>query len=397
MYAFYSLLVYIFYTLFRKDAGGCQDPLEAEEAAEGSQPRPAARRCPRGATAFHTEPPKSSKKPPHKDLWTELTELDSSSESEGGGSTEEEEDEEGPGWGPLCDAPTPLTEFRALKEEAAAKLFLAEIGSAGQKTPESPLFSVMSHLLSFLEHYAHLQQLQEKAGEYRSRLRKEEGRRCKQLRGLKRAYRQRVKDKLSLIESLEGIISEQQGLLEKTREGMKLPSACLLYPVAPVGVHQLVESIGALQGERSQLVEEVAKLRQQVEEREKEKRRLAGGFCRQIQDLKHQIQEREEELERLRLGRGVTDSEKRIHNLTVENEGLKQSLEVTQGLLQQLVTVSAQPPAPMAKQKGIPEGAENAGKCKRCILQSVLLHSSVPWKPERSSFPSGTEETPAPS
>nr|XP_056710578.1 kinesin-like protein KIFC2 [Euleptes europaea] len=219
----------------------------------------------------------------------------------------------------------------------------------------------MSHLLSFLEHYAQLQQLQEKAGEYRSRLRKEETRRRKQLRGLKRAYRQRVKDKLGLIESLEGIISEQQGLLEKTHEGMKLPSACLLYPVAPAGVHQLVESISALQGERSRLAEEVASLRQQAEEREKEKHRLAGGFRHQsptrlvllswqIQDLKQQIQEREEELERLRLGTGVTDSEKRIHNLMVENEGLKQSLEVTQGLLQQLVTVSAQPPALMAKE-----------------------------------------------
>ncbi|XP_060119820.1 kinesin-like protein KIFC3 [Heteronotia binoei] len=120
--------------------------------------------------------------------------------------------------------------------------------------------------------------------------------------------------------------------------------------MAPAGVHQLVESISALQGERSRLAEEVASLRLQADEWEKEKQRLAGGFRRQIQDLKQQIQEREEELERLRLGTGVTDSEKRIHNLTVENEGLKQSLEVTQGLLQQLVTVSAQPPALMAKE-----------------------------------------------
>uniref|UniRef100_A0A670J0D6 Kinesin-like protein n=1 Tax=Podarcis muralis TaxID=64176 RepID=A0A670J0D6_PODMU len=69
----------------------------------------------------------------------------------------------------------------------------------------------------------------------------------------------------------------------------------------------------------------------------------------QIQGLKQQIQEREEELERLRMGTGVTDSEKRIHNLTVENEGLKQSLNITQGLLQQLATVSAQPPAQLVK------------------------------------------------
>ncbi|XP_054840298.1 kinesin-like protein KIFC2 isoform X2 [Eublepharis macularius] len=47
---------------------------------------------------------------------------------------------------------------------------------------------------------------------------------------------------------------------------------------------------------------------------------------------------------------GVTDSEKRIHNLTAENEGLKQSLGVAQGLLQQLVSASAQSPAPVAKE-----------------------------------------------
>ncbi|KAH0617346.1 hypothetical protein JD844_015400 [Phrynosoma platyrhinos] len=226
----------------------------------------------------------------------------------------------------------------------------------------------MSHLLSFLEHYTQLQQLQEKAGEYRSRLRKEESRRRKQLRGLKRAYRQRVKDKLILIESLEHIISEQQGLLEKMRGGMKLPSsACLVYPVAPTGVHQLVESINVLQGEKSRLAEEVVGLRQQAEEREKEKERLAGSFHRQIQHLKQQIQEREEELVQLRMGtvrktqlpflsssqrepKGARDSEKRIHNLTVENEGLKQSLTITQGLLQQLATVSAQPPALLVKE-----------------------------------------------
>uniref|UniRef100_A0A8C8RGR7 Kinesin family member C2 n=1 Tax=Pelusios castaneus TaxID=367368 RepID=A0A8C8RGR7_9SAUR len=53
----------------------------------------------------------------------------------------------------------------------------------------------------------------------------------------------------------------------------------------------------------------------------------------QVQELKQQIEEREEELARLRMGMGVTDSEKRIHNLTVENESLKQSLSITQGLL----------------------------------------------------------------
>ncbi|XP_028591810.2 kinesin-like protein KIFC2 [Podarcis muralis] len=349
MYAFYSLLVYIFYTLFKKD-GGEEEEEEEEGGAKGQQQQPPDGQdgAPQDCKAFSLEQSRRTKKALSKDPWKELSELDSSSESDRSNNTEEEEEEE-EGLG-LGDAPTPLTEFRSLKAEAAVKTILGEKDPASGKPPESPLLSVISHLLSFLEHYAQMQQLQEQAGEYRSRLRKEESRRRKQLRGLKRAYRQRVKDKLSLIESLEGVISEQQGLLEKMHEGVKLPSACLLYPVSSAGVHQLVESINTLQGERSRLSEEVTGLRQQAEVREREKQRLAGNFHHQIQGLKQQIQEREEELERLRMGTGVTDSEKRIHNLTVENEGLKQSLNITQGLLQQLATVSAQPPAQLVKE-----------------------------------------------
>ncbi|XP_044309174.1 kinesin-like protein KIFC2 [Varanus komodoensis] len=215
---------------------------------------------------------------------------------------------------------------------------------------ESPLLSVMSHLLAFLERYSQVQQLEEKAGEYRSRLRREESRRRKQLRGLKKAFRQRVRDKLGVIQSLEGIISEQQGLLDRIREGAKLPSPCLLHPGATAGVHQLVESLSALQGERSRLAEEVTGLRQRAEEQEREAQRLARGFHHQIQALTQQIREREEELARLRIGTGVTDSEKRIHILTAENEALKQSLRMAQGLLQQLAAASAPPPAPLAQE-----------------------------------------------
>ncbi|KAJ6661514.1 hypothetical protein lerEdw1_014424 [Lerista edwardsae] len=299
------------------------------------------------------EPPRRTEKAPHKDLWKELAGVDSSSDGDRGSSTEEEEEDEeegGPGWGGLGDAPSPLTEFRALKQEAAEKFCLAEAEAADEKPLESPLVSVMSHLLSFLESYTQMQLLQDKASEYRARLREEESRHRKQLRGLKRAHRQREKDKLSLIASLEGVVCEQQGLLETVREGVKLPSACLLYPVAPTGVHQLVESISALQGERSRLAEEVTGLRQQAEERERERQRLAGNFHRQVQGLEQQIHKREEELARLRMGTGVTDSEKRMHNLMAENDGLKQSLSITQGLLQQLAMVSTQPPGPLAKE-----------------------------------------------
>ncbi|XP_008121644.2 kinesin-like protein KIFC2 [Anolis carolinensis] len=366
MYAFYSLVVYIFYTLFKKD--GSPEEKEEEEEKEGGQRGPPAAppKCMGGGItdlkAFSLDPPpKRAKKPAQKeDLWKEMAELDSSSESDPRSSTEEEEEDLD-----LGEAPTPLSEFRSLKQAAAAKLSLAEMGSPGEKPPDSPLVSVMSHLLSFLEHYSQMQRLQEKAGEYRSRLRKEESRRRKQLRALKRVCRQRMQDKLSLIESLERIIAEQQGLLEKVHAGVTLPSACLLYPMAPPGVHQLVESIHALQGERSRLTEEVAGLRQKAEDQEKETECLAGTFRQQIQRLKQQIQEREEELARLRMGTGITDSEKRIHNLTVENEGLKQSLGLTQGLLEKLASASAQPPAPLLK-----ENEDLRGKVQR--LEATL-------------------------
>ncbi|XP_030046105.1 kinesin-like protein KIFC2 [Microcaecilia unicolor] len=229
--------------------------------------------------------------------------------------------------------------------------------SMNGKLPVSPLISVMSHLISFLEHYSQMQRLQEKALEYRSKLRQEESRRKKQLRVLKRAYRQRMRDKLNLIENLEGIICEQQNVMEKLHNGellrMKVSSACSIYttsPVSPIGIHRLVESVNALQGERTKLREEIVGLKQEVEDREKEKQQLACGFHLQIQELKERIQEKEEELNQLRTETGVTDSEKRIQNLTVENEGLKQSLSVTQGLLQQLSTVSTQPSILLVKE-----------------------------------------------
>ncbi|XP_064410311.1 ankyrin repeat domain-containing protein 24-like [Latimeria chalumnae] len=163
----------------------------------------------------------------------------------------------------------------------------------------------MSHLLSFLEHYSHMQRLQEKASEYRARLRREEARRKKQLKALGRAYRQKMRDKVHLIENLEDIINEQQNFMMKHHNtGNKLPITCPPFPVAPAaaaGVHRLVESISTLQGERSKLMEEVSGLQEEMERREKEKQCLANDFNQQVQDLKQKIQEREEELARLRM------------------------------------------------------------------------------------------------
>lgn len=53
----------------------------------------------------------------------------------------------------------------------------------------------------------------------------------------------------------------------------------------------------------------------------------------QLEELRQQLEQQEEELSRLRLGVGVTDSEKRVQHLTLENEALKQSLSLTRDLL----------------------------------------------------------------
>ncbi|KAM8966335.1 kinesin-like protein KIFC3 [Pelodytes ibericus] len=332
MYAFYSLLVYIIYTFFRK-------PPEAERREGGAQ-TPIQNRD-------NMKPEKESVgKSPTEEMFPELEEIEASSESDGISGSE---DESGGDSQFFEDISSPLTEFLAFKQESAAGR--AALGSAESSSGKmaSPLLAVMSHLITFLEHYSQMQRLQGKAQEYRAQLRREERRRRKQLRTLRGAYRQRMRDKLSLIESLEAVISEQQSMLERVQRGVVFP----MYPISPsshVGVHQLVESISLLQGERVQLKEEIGGLRQGMEVMEQEKQRLSSTLQQKVEELKDLIRERELELSQLRQEMGVTDSEKRIQNLSVENQSLKQSLSVSQGLLEKLAAVSSQPSAQLVKE-----------------------------------------------
>ncbi|XP_055401449.1 kinesin-like protein KIFC2 isoform X1 [Bubalus kerabau] len=68
MYAFYSLLIYIFYSLFRRD-GGAAAAVDAENPAQSARCKPGSRR-----RAYQ----------PSAELWTELTGLVGSSEAEDG-------------------------------------------------------------------------------------------------------------------------------------------------------------------------------------------------------------------------------------------------------------------------------------------------------------------------
>ncbi|KAG7276040.1 hypothetical protein CRUP_004437 [Coryphaenoides rupestris] len=82
----------------------------------------------------------------------------------------------------------------------------------------------------------------------------------------------------------------------------------------------LVESLYGLQGERSRLRGELRLLHSQLEEKEQDRHSRILAFQQQ----------------------GATDSEKRVLCLSVENDSLKQSLSVTQGLLQQLSAIPSQ-------------------------------------------------------
>lgn len=75
---------------------------------------------------------------------------------------------------------------------------------------DSPLVAVMTHLLSFLEQYSHFQQLQQQADQYRVQLKRHRVQHRRQMKALRASYRQRLRDKSSIISSLEEAISQQQ-------------------------------------------------------------------------------------------------------------------------------------------------------------------------------------------
>uniref|UniRef100_A0A2I3RB77 Kinesin-like protein n=1 Tax=Pan troglodytes TaxID=9598 RepID=A0A2I3RB77_PANTR len=128
MYAFYSLLIYIFYSLFRRDGG-------AAAAAEPGDPAQRARK------------PRGRRRPdlPAPELWTELTGLAASSEPEDGS--------EGAAEGraaavSLEEALLRLAEF--LSVQLGAEESCGSPADLGQSGEVPPLLSVTSQLLALL-------------------------------------------------------------------------------------------------------------------------------------------------------------------------------------------------------------------------------------------------------
>lgn len=323
MYAFYSLLVYIFYTVFKKEEEE-EDALEGACGAASDEAEPVSMETGSRRRCGHT--PKMGKK-----AFAQLGESSSSSDSDELSLSEEDEAN-----GTDIPACTPLAAFLSFKQETEKRrTSQVQLETTGKMT-DSPLVAVMSHLLSFLEQYSHFQQLQQQADQYRVQLKRHRVQHRRQMKALRASYRQRLRDKNSIISSLEEAFSQQQSP-SPLSEGESSTDAG-----TQAGLHRLVESLYGLQGERSKLRGELRLLHSQLEQKERDRHSRIQAFQQQIDELKSCIEEREEELSRLRTATGATDSEKRVLCLSAENESLKQSLSVTQGLLQQLSTIPSQ-------------------------------------------------------
>ncbi|XP_058251832.1 kinesin-like protein KIFC3 isoform X2 [Hemibagrus wyckioides] len=345
MYAFYSLLVYIFYTVFKKDE---ENVLEGACGETTEDPGHVSMETGTRRKGGHT--PRSGKR-----QYDRISDSSSSSSESDELSLSDEDGDTDDSYTIL--AKTPLAAFLSFKQETEKRRVSTVHTETGEKVLESPLVAVMSHLLSFLEQYSHLQQLQQQAEQYRMQLRRHRVQHRRKMKALRSSYRQRLRDKSNVIHSLEEAIAQQQ-TPSPDNDGFKGSAANILVPAttahlqgssgvhastaASPGLHKLVQSLCGLQGERSLLRGELRLLHSQLEQREQDRHSKVQAFQQQIDELKSCIEEREEELSKLRIASGATDSEKRMLCLSAENESLKQSLSVTQGLLQQLSIIPSQ-------------------------------------------------------
>ncbi|KAM4865077.1 kinesin-like protein KIFC2 [Thomomys bottae] len=258
MYAFYSLLIYIFYSLFRRDGGAAAaaDPGDAAQEA-GCKPR--------------------GRRPPDRlssELWTELTGLAGCSGSEDGLQARAEGR---PAEVTLEEALLRLAEF--LSVQLGAEEGCENPPHLDQPGEVPPLLTLTSQLLALL------------------------------------TWIQSPRGRQALLQGTQPASSVQP----PTPDGSLSQEENLTYPT-PV-LNEVPR--GEAQGWQPS----------QLEEEQRAWQRLEQLILGQLEELRQQLEQQEEELGRLRLGVGATDSEKRVHHLTLENEALKQSLSITRDLL----------------------------------------------------------------
>ncbi|XP_032466399.1 kinesin-like protein KIFC2 isoform X4 [Phocoena sinus] len=274
MYAFYSLLIYIFYSLFRRDGGAAAaaDPGNPAQVSGGGRssagdPLPengfAGRRCSaRGKPGGRRRPDQ-----PTAELWTELTGLVGCSESEDGpgGAAEGR-----PAEVSLEEALVRLAEF--LSVQLGAEESFGNSADLSKPGDVPPLLTVTGQLLALL-----------------AWIRSPRGRQV-----------------------LPQATQPASGVQPPTPAGS--PSQEESPPVSPRG-----------EAQGQQLP--------QLEEDQRAWQRLEQLILGQLEELKQQLELQEKELGQLRVGVGATDSEKRVQHLTLENKALKQSLSLTRDLL----------------------------------------------------------------
>ncbi|XP_068382214.1 kinesin-like protein KIFC2 isoform X1 [Eschrichtius robustus] len=274
MYAFYSLLIYIFYSLFRRDGGAAAaaDPGNPAQVSGGGRsstgdPLPengfAGRRCSACCEPGGRRRPDQ----PTAELWTELTGLVGCSESEDGpgGAAEGR-----PAEVSLEEALLRLAEF--LSVQLGAEESFGNSADLSKPGDVPPLLTVTGQLLALL----------------------------------------------AWIRSPRG----RQVLPQATQP------ASGVQPPTPAGSPSQEESPsvsprGEAQGQQPP----------QLEEDQRAWQRLEQLILGQLEELKQQLELQEKELGQLRVGVGATDSEKRVQHLTLENKALKQSLSLTRDLL----------------------------------------------------------------
>ncbi|KAB1257931.1 Kinesin-like protein KIFC2 [Camelus dromedarius] len=270
MYAFYSLLIYIFYSLFRRDGGAAAAAVPGNPS-QSTRCKPGDRRRSDQTTG---------------ELWTELTGLVGCPESEdgpGGGA------EGGPAEVSLEEALVRVAEF--LSVQLGAEESFGNPPDLSKPGDVPPLLTVTGQLLALL-----------------AWIRSPRG-------------RQAVPQGTQAASGVQSPIPA--GASGVARE-LFSPNWVHLTPGTPSQDESpSLSPRGEAQGQQPP----------QLEENQRAWQRLEQLILGQLEELKQQLELQEKELGQLRLGVGATDSEKRVQYLTLENKALKQSLSLTRDLL----------------------------------------------------------------
>ncbi|XP_035274266.1 kinesin-like protein KIFC3 isoform X2 [Anguilla anguilla] len=137
---------------------------------------------------------------------------------------------------------------------------------------------------------------------------------------------QQLRDRASLIRSLQGVLREREAQLHRA---------------PPTGATQLLTdsrsgpAVQRLTGCHSPAQEEKAQLQDRLRSRDSEQQTLILQLRTQVRELEEKLLDQTQEVDRLRSELGATDLEKHLEILVSENERLKQELSACQASLRE--------------------------------------------------------------